>query len=118
MTKDDIVRVQNDYIEGAKRALRVGFKWLNLHFAHGYLGQNFLSIHSNKRRDEYGGSFENRARFLLETLAAVRAVWPEEYPLSVRLGVAEFDGRDEETPAEAIGGGIGHGGRELRIFDL
>jgi NADPH2 dehydrogenase len=102
MTKDDIIRVQNDFVEGAKRALRVGFRWLNLHFAHGYLGQNFLSIHSNKRTDEYGGSFENRARFLLETLAAVRAVWPEEYPLSVRLGVVEFDGRDEETLAEAI----------------
>lgn len=102
MTLEDIARVQDDFVEGAMRSLRAGFKWLNLHFAHGYLGQNFLSEHSNKRRDAYGGTLENRSRFLIETLTAVRAVWPEEYPLTVRLGVVEFDGRDEQTLSEAI----------------
>lgn len=102
MTKADIERVRQDFVDAAKRAHHVGFKWLNLHFAHGYLGQNFLSTHSNRREDEYGGSAENRGRFLVETLAAVRKVWPEDLPLTVRLGVTEFDGRDEETISEAI----------------
>lgn len=102
MTIEDIARVQNDFVQGAKRAFRAGFKWLNLHFAHGYLGQSFLSQYSNKRVDEYGGTLENRGRFLIETLAAVRAVWPDELPLTVRLGVVEFDGRDEETLSESI----------------
>jgi 2,4-dienoyl-CoA reductase-like NADH-dependent reductase (Old Yellow Enzyme family) len=59
-------------------------------------------VHSNQRTDAYGGSFENRSRFLLETLAAVREVWPERLPLTLRFGVVEFDGRDEETLAESI----------------
>src|SRR3546814_8346853 len=63
--------------------------------------QSFLSPHSNQRDDEYGGSLENRSRFLIETLDAVRAVWPENRPLALRLGVIEFDGR-EETFEESI----------------
>ena len=63
---------------------------LELHFAHGYLGQSFFSPLANQRRDEYGGSAENRSRFLLETLAAVRAVWPERLALTARLGVIDF----------------------------
>ncbi len=90
MTKDDIVRVRNDFVAAAKRALAAGFEWLELHFAHGYLAQSFFSPIANKRTDEYGGSFENRARFLLETFAAVREVWPERLPLTVRLGVSDF----------------------------
>lgn len=102
MTKDDIARVRQDFVAAAERARDLGFQWLMLHFAHGYLAQTFFSVHSNRREDEYGGSFENRSRFLVETLAAVRAVWPEDRPLSVRLGVVEFDGRDEEHLAESI----------------
>ena len=102
MTKDDIARVQGDFAAAAKRARAAGFEWLELHFAHGYLAQSFFSRHANKREDEYGGSFENRARFLLETLAAVRAVWPGDLPLTARFGVIEFDGRDEETLEESI----------------
>lgn len=101
MTKEDIRRVQQDYVAAARRALAAGFDWLELHFAHGYLAQSFLSPHSNKRDDEYGGSLENRGRFLVETFEAVRAVWPENRPLTMRLGVIEFDGR-EETFEEAI----------------
>jgi 2,4-dienoyl-CoA reductase-like NADH-dependent reductase (Old Yellow Enzyme family) len=95
MTRDDISRVQQDYVAAARRAQAAGFEWLELHFAHGYLAQSFLSPHSNQRNDEYGGSFENRSRFLVETFAAVREVWPESFPLTMRLGVIEFDGREE-----------------------
>ena len=103
MTLDDIARVRQDFVDAALRAREVGFEWLELHFAHGYLGQSFFSEHSNQRDDIYGGSLENRSRFLLETLAAVREVWPEHLPLTIRFGVIEFDGRDEETLLESIG---------------
>lgn len=90
MTKDDIRRVQGDFVQAAKRALESGFEWLELHFAHGYLAQSFFSPIANKRTDEYGGSFDGRARFILETFSAVRAVWPERLPLTVRLGMSDF----------------------------
>lgn len=102
MTLDDIARVQADFVAAARRARDAGFEWLELHFAHGYLAQSFFSPHSNQRTDQYGGSFENRSRFLLETLAAVREVWPENLPLTARFGVIEYDGRDEETLSESI----------------
>jgi 2,4-dienoyl-CoA reductase-like NADH-dependent reductase (Old Yellow Enzyme family) len=90
MTKDDIARVRGDFVSAAKRALAVGFEWLELHFAHGYLAQSFFSPLANHRTDEYGGSFENRIRFLIETFSAVRAVWPERLPLTMRLGISDF----------------------------
>ena len=101
MTRDDIARVQHDYVAAARRARAAGFEWLELHFAHGYLAQSFFSPHSNRRDDEYGGSIENRIRFVTETFAAVREAWPENLPLTARLGVVEFDGR-EETLDESI----------------
>ncbi len=90
MTLEDISRVQKAFADAATRAHRAGFRWLELHFAHGYLGQSFFSPLANKRTDAYGGSFENRSRFLLETLAAVRAVWPQNLPLTARLGVIDY----------------------------
>ena len=102
MTLEDIARVRNDFVAAAKRALAVGFEWLELHFAHGYLAQSFFSPHSNQRNDEYGGSYENRSRFLRETFAAVREVWPEHLPLTIRFGVLEYDGNDEQTLSESI----------------
>jgi len=102
MTLEDIARVRQDFVDAARRALEVGFEWIELHFAHGYLGQSFFSQHSNQRTDAYGGSFDNRSRFLLETLAAVREVWPEHLPLTARFGVLEYDGRDEQTLTESI----------------
>ncbi len=98
----DIKRVCADFAAAAERARAAGFEWLELHFAHGYLAQSFFSVHANQRTDEYGGSFENRSRFLLETFAAVRAVWPQNLPLTARFGVIEFDGRDEKTLTESI----------------
>ena len=103
MDLDDIARVRQNFVDAAVRAREVGFEWLELHFAHGYLAQSFFSAHSNQRDDIYGGSVENRSRFLLETLKAVRAVWPEHLPLTIRFGVLEFDGRDEQTLLESIG---------------
>lgn len=102
MSLNDIARVQDDFVAAARRARDAGFEWLELHFAHGYLAQSFFSAHSNHRTDQYGGSAENRGRFLLETLAAVRQVWPEHLPLTARFGVLEFDGRDEQTLVESI----------------
>jgi len=101
MTVDDIARVQADFVAAAKRALAAGFQWLELHFAHGYLAQSFFSPVANQRTDQYGGSAENRGRFLLETLAAVRAVWPQHLPLTARFGVVEYDGTDDTFYPEA-----------------
>ncbi len=70
--------------------MAAGFEWLELHFAHGYLAHEFYSPLANHRTDEYGGSFDNRIRFLLETFAAVRKVWPECLPLTVRLSVTDW----------------------------
>lgn len=103
MTFDDIARVRQDFVDAAIRARDVGFEWLELHFAHGYLAQSFFSPQANQRDDIYGGSLENRARFLMETLKAVREVWPENLPLTMRFGVLEFDGRDEQTLLDTIG---------------
>ncbi|WP_268800447.1 NADH:flavin oxidoreductase/NADH oxidase [Pseudomonas huanghezhanensis] len=98
----DIERVKGDFVAAARRARDAGFEWLELHFAHGYLAQSFFSAHSNQRDDQYGGDFAGRSRFLVETLAAVREVWPENLPLTARFGVIEYDGRDEETLVESI----------------
>ncbi len=102
MTLEDISRVKADFVAAARRARDAGFEWLELHFAHGYLAQSFFSAHSNQRTDAYGGNARNRGRFLLETLAAVREVWPENLPLTARFGVIEYDGRDEQTLSESI----------------
>lgn len=102
MTLADIARVKDDFVAAARRAREAGFEWLELHFAHGYLGQSFFSKHTNKRTDGYGGDFAGRSRFLLETLEAVREVWPQNLPLTARFGVIEYDGNDEETLAESI----------------
>jgi 2,4-dienoyl-CoA reductase-like NADH-dependent reductase (Old Yellow Enzyme family) len=90
MTKDDIAMVRGQFVAAAKRSLAAGFTWLELHFAHGYLAHSFYSPLANKRTDEYGGSFENRIRFHLETFAAVREVWPAKYPLTARVSVTDW----------------------------
>jgi 2,4-dienoyl-CoA reductase-like NADH-dependent reductase (Old Yellow Enzyme family) len=90
MTVQDIRQVQEAFVAAAKRALAAGFEWLELHYAHGYLAHEFYSPLTNHRTDSYGGSFDNRIRFLLETFAAVRKVWPERFPLTVRLSVTDW----------------------------
>lgn len=102
MSIEDIARVQADMASAVQRAKDIGFEWLQLHFAHGYLAQNFWSPKSNQRQDIYGGSAQNRGRYLLETLAAARKVWPENKPLTARMGVIDFDGDDETMLSESI----------------
>lgn len=90
MTTADIARVQADFAAAARRSLTAGCEWMEIHSAHGYLNHQFLSPLSNHRTDAYGGSFENRIRFLLETTRAVRAAWPERLPLTVRLSCTDW----------------------------
>jgi 2,4-dienoyl-CoA reductase-like NADH-dependent reductase (Old Yellow Enzyme family) len=101
MTLEDISRVKDDFVSAAQRALAAGFQWLELHFAHGYLAQSFFSPVANQRTDQYGGTAENRGRFLLETVEAVREVWPAHLPLTARFGVVEYDGNDDTFYPEA-----------------
>ena len=74
----------------ARRALEAGFEVLEIHGAHGYLLHEFLSPLANQRTDEYGGSYENRIRFMLEVVSAVRGVWPESLPLFLRLSTTDW----------------------------
>ncbi len=100
-TLDDIARLQADFARGAERALEAGFDWVELHYAHGFLGASFFSPMANDRTDAYGGSSENRGRFLVETLDAVRAVWPERLPLTARIGAHDYH-EDSHTLEESI----------------
>jgi 2,4-dienoyl-CoA reductase-like NADH-dependent reductase (Old Yellow Enzyme family) len=86
----EINKIKTDFSDAAARAVAAGFKVIELHAAHGYLLHEFLSPYSNKRTDLYGGSFDNRIRFLLELIAAVRETWPDELPLFVRISATEW----------------------------
>ncbi len=90
LTEDGIARVQQDFVSTTRRALAAGYEWLELHFAHGYLAHEFLSPLANQRTDRYGGSFENRTRFAVETARAVRAAWPDHLPLAARLSCTDW----------------------------
>ena len=90
MTVAEIHRITGSMAEAAQRSVAAGFRVIELHFAHGYLGHSFMSPLMNERTDEYGGSFENRVRFLLESVRAVRAVLPEETPLFVRFSCTDW----------------------------
>lgn len=85
-----IKNIVDAFAQAAKRALLAGFEVVELHGAHGYLGNEFLSPLSNHRTDEYGGSFENRTRFLREIVEAVRRVWPERLPLFLRISASDW----------------------------
>jgi 2,4-dienoyl-CoA reductase-like NADH-dependent reductase (Old Yellow Enzyme family) len=85
-----IAEVVNAFALAAKRALDAGFEVVEIHGAHGYLGTQFLSPISNHRNDEYGGSFENRTRFVREIVNAVRRVWPRRLPLFLRISATEW----------------------------
>ena len=85
-----IRRITQAFAEAAGRALRAGFKVVEIHAAHGYLLDEFLSPLANRRSDAYGGSFDNRVRMLCEVVQAIRGAWPEKYPLFVRLSVTDW----------------------------
>jgi len=96
MTAADIAEVVEQHVAAARRGLAAGFDWLELHYAHGYLVSSFLSPLSNHRDDAYGGDLAGRSRLALEVLDAVRAVWPRDRPLSVRISATEWVHGDEE----------------------
>ncbi|MBO9169581.1 bifunctional salicylyl-CoA 5-hydroxylase/oxidoreductase [Rhizobium sp. L245/93] len=100
MDRADMDRVKADHVRSVQLAVTTGADWLELHCAHGYLLSSFLSPLTNQRTDEYGGSHENRARYPLEIFAAIRAVWPDDKPISVRLSCNDWaDGGN--TPEDA-----------------
>lgn len=90
LDKQGIERIINSFKAAAERALEAGFQLIEVHAAHGYLINEFLSPLSNQRQDEYGGSFENRIRLLLEVVQAIREVWPESYPLFIRISATDW----------------------------
>ena len=90
LTVHQIQQVVGQFADAARRALAAGFEVAEIHGAHGYLINEFLSPHSNHRTDAYGGSYENRTRFALEVVDAVRAVWPEGKPLFFRISATDW----------------------------
>ena len=101
MDRADMDRVKADFVAAAKRAAEAGFDWLELHCAHGYLLSAFISPLTNRREDDYGGSLENRLRWPLEVFAAVRAAWPAERPMSVRISAHDWV-EGGITPGDAV----------------
>lgn len=102
LTLEGIRQVQAAFVDAARRALQAGFEWLELHGAHGYLIHSFLSPWSNHRADAYGGSFDNRIRFCIETVQAARAVWPERLPFTVRISGTDWIGEEGWTLEESV----------------
>ncbi len=111
MSVAEIHEIHRAYADAARRALAAGFEWLEMHFAHGYLGASFFSPLANQRTDDYGGSVANRLRFHREAMDAVREVWPERLPLTMRLGSDDFhpDGVQFDDAVWAVGELKGHG---------
>ena len=102
MDRADMDRVREEFVASVRMAGRAGFDMIELHAAHGYLISSFISPASNARTDDYGGSLENRMRYPLEIFSAMRAAWPEEKPMSVRISANDWVGADGVTPEAAV----------------
>ena len=102
MTRADMDQVTGEFVAATEMAARAGFDMVELHAAHGYLISGFISQKSNIRTDEYGGSLENRMRYPLEVFRAMRAAWPAEKPMSVRISANDWVGEDGVTPEAAV----------------
>jgi anthraniloyl-CoA monooxygenase len=115
MTRADMETVRDAFVQSTTMARRAGFDLLELHCAHGYLLSAFISPLTNRRTDVYGGTLENRMRFPLEIYRALRAVWPIELPISVRISANDWVGADGITPedAVAIAGMLGEAGVDI-----
>ena len=102
MTRADMDRVRDEFVTAVKMGIECGFDMVELHAAHGYLLSGFLTPLQNKRTDEYGGSLENRLRYPLEVFAAMRAAWPSDRPMSVRISATDWAGDNGITPDDAV----------------
>jgi 2,4-dienoyl-CoA reductase-like NADH-dependent reductase (Old Yellow Enzyme family) len=102
LTVAQIQEVVGQFADAARRALAADFDIVEIHGAHGYLINEFLSPHSNHRTDAYGGSYENRTRFALEVVDAVREVWPDDKPLLFRVSATEWLEEDGWTPDDTV----------------
>ncbi|MBO6758444.1 MAG: bifunctional salicylyl-CoA 5-hydroxylase/oxidoreductase [Roseibium sp.] len=102
MTRADMDAITAEFVAAAEMAERARFDMIELHAAHGYLISSFISPVSNTRADEYGGSLNNRMRYPLEVFQAMRAVWPAEKPMSVRISANDWVGEDGITPEDAV----------------
>ena len=102
MDRADMDQVRGQFVAAAEMADRAGFDMIELHMAHGYLLSGFITPLTNRRDDEYGGSLANRMRFPLEVFAAVRAAWPEDKPIAVRVSASDWVGENGVTPHEAV----------------
>jgi anthraniloyl-CoA monooxygenase len=102
MTREDMDVVRDQFVAAVLRGLAAGFDMVELHAAHGYLLSSFITPLTNQRSDGYGGSLENRLRFPLEVFAAMRAAWPAEKPMSVRISANDWMGDAGVTPDEAV----------------
>jgi anthraniloyl-CoA monooxygenase len=101
MTRDEMDTVTAQFVASTKAAADIGVDWLELHCAHGYLLSSFISPLTNQRADSYGGSLENRLRYPLEVFTAVRAAWPQDKPISVRISANDWV-EGGITPADAV----------------
>jgi len=102
MIRADMDDVRDQFVAATLRAVEAGFDMIELHAAHGYLLSSFITPLQNKRQDEYGGSLSNRLRFPIEVFEAMRAAWPGERPLSVRISATDWAGDEGVTPDEAV----------------
>ncbi|SES69689.1 bifunctional salicylyl-CoA 5-hydroxylase/oxidoreductase [Paracoccus homiensis] len=102
MTRAQMDQVRDEFVAATRMAERAGFDMIELHAAHGYLISSFISPVSNRRGDDYGGSLDNRMRWPLEVFAAMRAVWPQGKPISVRISANDWIGDHGVTPEEAV----------------
>jgi len=102
MDRSDMARVTGEFVAAAEMAARCGFDMLEIHAAHGYLLSSFITPLTNRRSDDYGGPLENRMRFPLEVFHAVRAAWPQERPISMRISANDWVGDAGVTPEEAV----------------
>ncbi|MGE5064770.1 MAG: bifunctional salicylyl-CoA 5-hydroxylase/oxidoreductase [Myxococcales bacterium] len=102
MTREDMDTVRDQFVAAVRMGLECGFDMVELHAAHGYLLSSFITPLQNTRTDEYGGSLENRLRYPLEVFAAMRAAWPSDRPMSIRISATDWAGENGITPDDAV----------------
>jgi anthraniloyl-CoA monooxygenase len=102
LARADMDRIRDEFVRSAEMAALIGFDWLELHYAHGYLMSSFITPLTNRRTDDYGGSLDNRMRFPLEVFRAVRKVWLDDKPISVRISAHDWVGPEGVQSHDAV----------------